>query len=95
MIGRLRFCIQTLIKNWYHSGLYAEGQRWLERTDVIGVARAYVYVLSLFIFLFNRSLRMTRSVPYAGMLTILLNDYPPLKFLLVGGMAILVFTQRE
>lgn len=29
------------------------------------------------------------------MLTILLNDYPMLKFVLVGGMAVLVLTQRE
>ncbi|KUF95021.1 Signal peptidase complex catalytic subunit SEC11C [Phytophthora nicotianae] len=56
-------------------GLYAYGQSWLEREDIVGIARA--------------------SVPYAGMLTILLNDYPVLKYLLVGGMAVLVLTQRE
>ncbi|DAZ95257.1 TPA: hypothetical protein N0F65_002369 [Lagenidium giganteum] len=56
-------------------GLYAHGQRWLERSDIVGVARG--------------------SVPYAGMLTILLNDYPPLKFVLIGGVALLAFTQRE
>lgn len=38
---------------------------------------------------------MDSSVPYAGMLTILLNDFPFLKYVLVGGMAVLVFTQRE
>lgn len=56
-------------------GLYAYGQSWLEREDIVGIAKA--------------------SVPYAGMLTILLNDYPMLKYVLVGGMAVLVFTQRE
>ncbi|GAB9468548.1 Signal peptidase i [Globisporangium polare] len=56
-------------------GLYAQGQSWLEREDIVGVARA--------------------SVPYVGMLTILLNDYPMLKYVLVGGMGLLVFTQRE
>ncbi|CEG49921.1 signal peptidase i [Plasmopara halstedii] len=56
-------------------GLYAFGQLWLEREDIIGVARA--------------------SIPYVGMLTILLNDYPMLKYLMVGGMAVLVLTQRE
>ncbi|KAF1316462.1 hypothetical protein FI667_g15434, partial [Globisporangium splendens] len=56
-------------------GLYAHGQSWLEREDIVGVARA--------------------SVPYVGMLTILLNDYPMLKYVLVGGMGLLVFTQRE
>jgi hypothetical protein len=29
------------------------------------------------------------------MLTILLNDYPMFKYILVGGMGLLVFTQRE
>ena len=57
------------------SGLYAQGQMWLEREDIVGIARA--------------------SVPYVGMLTILLNDYPWLKVVLVGGMGLLVFTQRE
>ncbi|RMX68964.1 hypothetical protein KXD40_003445 [Peronospora effusa] len=59
----------------HERGLYASGQSWLEREDIVGIARA--------------------SIPYAGMLTILLNDYPLLKYLLVGGMAVVVFTQRE
>ncbi|TYZ67103.1 hypothetical protein PybrP1_002837 [[Pythium] brassicae (nom. inval.)] len=56
-------------------GLYAQGQLWLEREDIVGIARG--------------------SVPYVGMLTILLNDYPMLKYVLVGGMGLLVLTQRE
>ncbi|CAH0473104.1 unnamed protein product [Peronospora belbahrii] len=56
-------------------GLYAYGQSWLDREDIVGIARA--------------------SIPYAGMLTILLNDYPLFKYLLVGVMGVLVFTQRE
>ncbi|KAF0714796.1 Aste57867_3683 [Aphanomyces stellatus] len=56
-------------------GLYAQGQLWLERSDIVGIARA--------------------SVPYLGYATILMNDYPALKVLAVGIMAILAFTQRE
>lgn len=26
-------------------GLYAQGQSWLEREDIVGVARAYVFIL--------------------------------------------------
>ncbi|KAL0592643.1 hypothetical protein ABG067_000207 [Albugo candida] len=35
------------------------------------------------------------SVPYAGMMTILLNDYPLFKYALLGIMGFLVLTQRE
>ena len=56
-------------------GLYAEGQVWLRREEVLGRARM--------------------SVPYIGMVTILLNDYPQLKYLLVAAMGLLVLTNRE
>ncbi|ETV97296.1 signal peptidase I [Aphanomyces invadans] len=61
--------------NVHDRGLYAPGQLWLERSDVVGIARA--------------------SVPYLGYATILMNDYPALKILAVGIMALLAFTQRE
>lgn len=40
-------------------GLYAPGQYWLERKDIIGRAKGFV--------------------PYIGIVTILMNDYPQLK----------------
>jgi len=40
-------------------GLYAPGQYWLERKDIIGKAKGFV--------------------PYIGIVTILMNDYPQLK----------------
>ena len=40
-------------------GLYALGQYWLERKDLIGKAKGFV--------------------PYIGIVTILMNDYPQLK----------------
>ena len=55
--------------------LYAHGQRWLEREDIMGRARA--------------------GMPYIGMLTILLNDYPYLKYVLVGAMGLFVLTNKE
>ena len=40
-------------------GLYAEGQSWLTRRDVVGRARGFV--------------------PFVGIVTIIMNDYPKLK----------------
>ena len=55
--------------------LYAPGHLWLQRSEILGRARA--------------------SLPYVGMVTILLNDYPALKFVLVGLMALFVLTSKE
>jgi len=56
-------------------GLYAPGQMWLQREDVLGRARG--------------------AVPYIGMVTIILNDYPMLKYALVGIMGLFVLTNKE
>jgi len=50
--------------------LYAPGQLWLKRSEIIG--------------------RAVASVPFVGMMTILLNDYPVLKWVLVGLMGFFV-----
>jgi len=55
--------------------LYAPGQLWLRRSEIIG--------------------RAVASVPYVGMVTILLNDYPILKWVLVGLMGLFVLTGKE
>jgi len=34
-------------------------------------------------------------VPYAGMVTILMNDYPYLKFVVLGGLALFILVHRE
>lgn len=56
-------------------GLYAPGQLWLERTDILGRARG--------------------TLRYLGMVTIILNDYPPLKYVLIGVMGIFVLTNKD
>merc|ERR1712070_746905 len=53
-------------------GLYAPGQVWLSREDILG--------------------RATGTLRYLGMVTIVLNDYPTLKFLLVAIMGMFVLT---
>mmetsp|Transcript_20910 Transcript_20910/g.25365 ORF Transcript_20910/g.25365 Transcript_20910/m.25365 type:complete len:191 (-) Transcript_20910:1223-1795(-) len=56
-------------------GLYAHGQLWLEREDILGRAKIVL--------------------PYAGMVTIILNDYPYFKYVLIGVMAYMVLTNKE
>jgi signal peptidase I len=56
-------------------GLYAPGQKWLSRDDVLGKA--------------------VGALRYVGMVTIALNDYPVLKYVLVGLMGLFVLTSKE
>uniref|UniRef100_A0A6U5HKR9 Signal peptidase complex catalytic subunit SEC11 n=1 Tax=Corethron hystrix TaxID=216773 RepID=A0A6U5HKR9_9STRA len=56
-------------------GLYAPGQLWLEREDILG--------------------RAVGCLRYVGMVTIALNDYPVLKYVLVGMMGLFVLTSKE
>ena len=55
--------------------LYARGQEWLGREDIMGRATAYL--------------------PHVGMVTIIMNDYPVVKFLLIGVLGLLVVTGKE
>ncbi|KAG1678929.1 Signal peptidase complex catalytic subunit SEC11A [Nymphon striatum] len=56
-------------------GLYAPGQLWLEKKDVVGRARGFV--------------------PYVGLVTILMNDYPKLKYAVLASLGIFVLIHRE
>ncbi|KAJ7394002.1 Signal peptidase complex catalytic subunit S11A [Desmophyllum pertusum] len=56
-------------------GLYAPGQLWLERKDVVGRARGFV--------------------PYVGMVTILMNDYPKFKYAILAALGLFVLIHRE
>ncbi|GMH72962.1 hypothetical protein TL16_g06052, partial [Triparma laevis f. inornata] len=55
--------------------LYAPGQLWLRREDILG--------------------RAVGTLRYVGMVTIMLNDYPMLKYVLVGLMGLFVLTNKE
>jgi signal peptidase len=55
--------------------LYAPGQYWLERSDLVGKAAA--------------------TVPYVGMVTIYMNEYPMLRFGLLGGLGLLVLLGKD
>ncbi|KAH7722321.1 microsomal signal peptidase subunit [Aphelenchoides avenae] len=56
-------------------GLYAPGQYWLQRKDVVGRAKGFI--------------------PYVGMVTILMNDYPKLKYTVLALLGIFVLVHRE
>ncbi|KAL3884354.1 hypothetical protein ACJMK2_024500 [Sinanodonta woodiana] len=56
-------------------GLYAPGQLWLEKKDVVGRARGFV--------------------PYVGIVTILMNDYPKFKYMILACLGAFVLIHRE
>lgn len=74
-VGGVDFLTKGDNNNIDDRNLYAPGHLWLQRSEILGRARA--------------------SLPYVGMVTILLNDYPALKFVLVGLMALFVLTSKE
>ncbi|XP_045183226.1 signal peptidase complex catalytic subunit SEC11A [Mercenaria mercenaria] len=56
-------------------GLYAPGQLWLEKKEVVGRARGFV--------------------PYVGIVTILMNDYPKFKYAILACLGAFVLIHRE
>jgi signal peptidase len=57
--GQMKFLTKGDNNQVDDRGLYATGQMWLRRKDVVGRARGFL--------------------PYIGMVTILMNDYPSFK----------------
>jgi len=56
-------------------GLYAKGQYWLDKKDIVGRARGFV--------------------PYVGWLTIFMNDFPNLKYIVLATLGLFVILRRE
>jgi len=56
-------------------GLYAPGQLWLDRKDVVGRARGFL--------------------PYVGIVTIVMNDYPKFKYAVLACLGFYVLIHRE
>ncbi|KAI6649760.1 hypothetical protein LOD99_6549 [Oopsacas minuta] len=73
--GKVKFLTKGDNNSVDDRSLYAPGQMWLERTDVIGRAKGYV--------------------PYVGMVTILMNDYPQLKYAVLLLLGVYVLIHRE
>lgn len=73
--GSLKFLTKGDNNSVDDRGLYAKGQLWLQKKDVVGRAKAYL--------------------PYAGIVTILMNDYPKFKYAILAFLGIFVLTHRE
>ncbi|XP_005186022.1 signal peptidase complex catalytic subunit SEC11A [Musca domestica] len=56
-------------------GLYAPGQLWLTKKDIVGRARGFL--------------------PYVGIITIFMNEYPKVKWAILSILAIFVLLHRE
>lgn len=87
-------------------GLYNPGQMWLKKDEILGRARAYdshahtcmrsvidraAYCCSAAVLCCD----CVSFLPYVGMVTIQLTDYPMIKYVLVGIMGIFVLTAKE
>ncbi|MPC27818.1 Signal peptidase complex catalytic subunit SEC11C [Portunus trituberculatus] len=73
--GSVKFLTKGDNNNVDDRGLYANGQAWLNRKDVVGRARGYV--------------------PFIGIVTIIMNDYPKFKYAVLAGLGIFVLIHRE
>merc|ERR1719495_3118658 len=73
--GTLKFLTKGDNNNVDDRGLYAHGQAWLEKKDVVGRANGFL--------------------PYIGIVTILMNDYPKIKYLILAGLGFFVLIHRE
>jgi signal peptidase len=85
-------------------GLYAASQSWIHREHVIGRAKGCASERGT-----RRQRDATpartahtrsqppvhRYLPYIGMVTIIMNDYPIVKYILVGLMGLFVLTTKE
>lgn len=70
-------------------GLYAPGQYFLSPDEIVGKAKGCESFFTLC------CLTASSFVPYIGMATILMNDYPKLKYALLIALAISVITSKE
>ncbi|KAL5019510.1 hypothetical protein ScPMuIL_002402 [Solemya velum] len=73
--GTVRFLTKGDNNSVDDRGLYAPGQLWLEKKDVVGRARGFV--------------------PYVGIVTILMNDYPKFKYAILACLGAFVLIHRE
>ena len=83
-------------------GLYAASQSWIHREHVIGRAKGCASERGTRRGATPARTAHTRSparahryLPYIGMVTIIMNDYPIVKYILVGLMGLFVLTTKE
>lgn len=73
-------------------GLYGRGQKWLQPKHVVGRVRGYMPYIGASgfaeVYLFSRFIHI-------GIVTILMNDYPQFKWLLIASLGFFVLVNRE
>lgn len=73
--GSVKFLTKGDNNNVDDRGLYAPGQLWLTKKDIVGRARGFL--------------------PYVGIITIFMNEYPKVKWAILSILAIFVLLHRE
>ncbi|XP_036700046.1 signal peptidase complex catalytic subunit SEC11A isoform X7 [Balaenoptera ricei] len=82
-------------------GLYKQGQHWLEKKDVVGRARGTDTVDSVIppansgTVELRNCVPIKKFVPYIGIVTILMNDYPKFKYAVLFLLGLFVLVHRE
>ncbi|XP_057399718.1 signal peptidase complex catalytic subunit SEC11A isoform X1 [Balaenoptera acutorostrata] len=82
-------------------GLYKQGQHWLEKKDVVGRARGTDTVDSVIppansgTVELRNCVPLKKFVPYIGIVTILMNDYPKFKYAVLFLLGLFVLVHRE
>ena len=87
-------------------GLYPRNQRWLHKENIIGKATGFVYlsgkppVLTPFSSSvsdspFGYQNHLFRFLPYFGMVTIIMNDFPMLKYGMIAFMGLMVLVHKD
>ncbi len=66
-------------------GLYAPGQQWLQRDDILGtIFFCATGAFLVYVFVVLCSGRARGVLRFLGMVTIILNDFPIVKYVLIG-----------
>ena len=66
-------------------GLYNPGQYWISQNDILGRVQGYFFFLLI----------KNRHLPYLGMVTIIMNDYPQLKVALLVILGLTTLLSKE
>ena len=56
--------------------LYAKGQHWVSRNEIVGRAKGCGHTVAM---AYVVTFLLPRFLPYIGMVTIIMNDYPMVK----------------
>lgn len=76
-------------------GLYAPGQLWLEKKDIVGRTRGFVPYVGIITILMNDYPKFKVIASFSGFVYILLIVSPPKQYAVLGVLALFVLVHRE